>query len=101
MKSTPRKKKIMKEYKATYTNENPQEYPNGKVTLHRRNSDKRVKHPIAMGTYHIMNWHSFDDMGATMETVQVWNPITKRLFEIYSTDEGETFTFSQPEPYLA
>jgi len=83
----------MKEYEATYTNENPQEYPNGKVIL-------RGAHGVPMGTYHIMNWHSFDDMGASLETVQVWNPITKRLFEIYSTDEGETFTFTQPEPYL-
>ena len=88
---------IMKEYKATYTDESPQEYPNGKVTLHRRNSDARVKHPVAHGTYHIMNWHSFDDLGTTMETVQVWNPITKRLFEIYSSDEGETFTFDMVE----
>ena len=87
----------MKEYKATYTDESPQEYPNGKVTLHRRNSDARVKHPVAHGTYHIMNWHSFDDLGTTMETVQVWNPITKRLFEIYSSDEGETFTFDMVE----
>ena len=84
---------IMKEYKATYTNESPQEYPNGKVTL---DTDE-----FNLGTYHIMNWHSFDDMGASLETVQVWNPITKRLFEIYSQDEGETFAFSQPEPYLA
>ena len=83
----------MKEYKATYTNESPQEYPNGKVTL---DTDK-----FNLGTYHIMNWHSFDDMGASLETEQVWNPSTKRLFEIYSQDEGETFTFTQPEPYLA
>ena len=91
---------IMKEYEATYTSTDVNQRQ-GKVTLHRRSTDKRVKHPIAMGTYHIMNWHSFDDMGASLETVQVWNPITKRLFEIYSQDEGETFTFSQPEPYLA
>ena len=81
---------IMREYEATYTNENPQEYPNGKVTLEGSSAE-----------YHIMNWHSFDDMGVSLETVQVWNPITKRLFEIYSSDEGETFTFEQPEPYLA
>ena len=80
----------MKNYKATYTNESPQEYPNGKITLEGSEA-----------TYNIMNWHSFDDFGTTMETVQVWNPITKRLFEIYSQDEGETFTFTQPEPYLA
>jgi hypothetical protein len=87
---------IMKEYKATYTSTDVNQRQ-GKVTLHRRSTDKRVKHPIAMGTYHIMNWHSFDDMGASLETVQVWNPITKRLFEIYSSDEGETFTFEMQE----
>ena len=87
----------MKEYEATYTNESPQEYPNGKVTLHRRNTDARVKHPVKMGTYHIMNWHSWDGEGQTLDTAQVWNPITKRLFEIYSSDEGETFTFDLQE----
>ena len=88
---------IMKEYEATYTNENAEQYPHGKVTLHRRSTDARVKHPVPMGTYHIMNWHSFDDMGASLDTVQVWTPLTKRLFEIYSTDEGETFTFDMVE----
>ena len=86
----------MKQYKATYTSTDVNQRQ-GKVTLHRHSADKRVKHPIAMGTYHIMNWHSFDDMGASLETVQVWNPITKRLFEIYSSDEGETFTFNMVE----
>lgn len=75
-----------KTYKATYTNENPHEYPNGKVTL--EGSSAR---------YHIMNWHSFDDIGVSLDTVQVWNPHTHQLFEIYSSDEGETFTFSAPE----
>ena len=86
---------IMKEYEATYTSTDVGNLT--RVTLHRRSTDKRVKHPIAMGTYHIMNWHSFDDMGASLDTVQVWNPITKRLFEIYSSDEGETFTFEMQE----
>ena len=45
-------------------------------------------------TYHIMNWHSYDDFGQTLETVQVWNPITKLLSEIYSMDEGNTFSFT-------
>jgi len=87
---------IMKQYEATYSDTSDYE-SQGKVTLHRRNADARVKHPTPMGTYHIMNWHSFDDGGATLETVQVWNPITKRLFEIYSSDEGETFTFDLQE----
>ena len=85
----------MKEYKATYTSKAPFAYPNGKVTLHRRNTDGRVKHPTPMGTYHIMNWHTAG--WPHLETVQVWNPITKRLFEIYSTDEGKTFTFDMVE----
>ena len=73
-----------KKHEATYTDESPQEYPNGKMTLD-------------SVTYHIMNWHSYDDFGQTIETVQVWNPITKRLFEIYSMDEGETFSFELQE----
>ena len=88
----------MNEYKATYTDlftehADPNNQSQGKITLR---TDK-----FDLGTYHIMNWHSFEDMGASLETVQVWNPITKRLFEIYSSDEGETFTFGQPEPCLA
>jgi hypothetical protein len=82
----------MTEYRATYTDKDAPTQT--KVTLHRHNTDNIVG---VAGTYHIMNWHSFDDMGASLETVQVWNPITKRLFEIYSTDEGETFTFEMQE----
>jgi len=85
----------MKEYEATYTSTDVGNLT--RVTLHRRSTDKRVKHPIAMGTYHIMNWHTYSDIGNDLETVQVWNPITKRLFEIYSTNEGETFTFDMVE----
>ena len=82
---------IMKEYKVTYNNDNPSEYPHGRLTLEGNNQQELC----------IMNWHSFDDMGASLETVQVWSPSTKRLFEIYSQDEGETFSFTQPEHYLA
>ena len=81
----------MKQYEATYTIDNPSEYPHGRLTLEGDNQQQLC----------IMDWHSFDDMGASLETVQVWNPSSKRMFEIYSTDEGETFTFEQPEPYLA
>ena len=87
----------MKQYEATYEDTDPNNLSQGKVTLHRRSTDVRVKHPIKMGTYHIMNWHTYSDYGQDLETVQVWNPITKRLFEIYSTDEGETFTFDMVE----
>ena len=69
-----------KKYEATYTDDNPEEYPHGRITLEGYE-------------YHIMNWHSYDDFGQTVETVQVWNPKTKRLFEIYSVDEGETFSY--------
>ena len=85
----------MKQYEATYTDEDAPTQT--KVTLHRRSTDARVKHPVPHGTYHIMNWHTYSDIGQDLETVQVWNPITKRLFEIYSTDEGETFTFDMVE----
>ena len=88
----------MKQYEATYEDTNPNDLNQGKVTsAQAQHRCKRVKHPIKMGTYHIMNWHTFDDEGASLETVQVWNPITKRLFEIYSSDEGETFTFDLQE----
>ena len=79
----------MRTYNATYTDASPEDYPHGRITLENGNQ------------LCIMNWHSFDDMGASLETVQVWSPTTKRIFEIYSIDEGETFTFEQPEPYLA
>ena len=81
----------MKAYNVTYNNDTPSEYPHGRLTLEGNNQQELC----------IMNWHSFDDMGASLETVQVWSPSTKRLFEIYSLDEGETFSFEQPEPYLA
>jgi hypothetical protein len=80
----------MKEYKATYTSKAPFAYPHGKVTLHRF-SPAHDGH-VALGTYHIMNWHTAG--WPHLETVQVWNPINKRMFEIYSSDEGKTFTFN-------
>jgi hypothetical protein len=87
----------MKQYKATYTSKAPFAYPHGKVTLHRRSTDARVKHPTPSvpPTYHIIGWHTAG--WPHLETVQVWNPITKRMFEIYSSDEGETFTFDMVE----
>ena len=89
----------MKQYEATYTNDQPSEYPHGRIILNRLMSAGGKQ--LAGIELCVMNWHSFDDMGASLETVQVWSPATKRLFEIYSQDEGETFTFSQPEPYEA
>ena len=90
-------RRMIKNDMKTYEDTDPNNLSQGKVTLHRRSTDARVKHPVAMGTYHIMNWHTYSDIGQDLETVQVWNPITKRLFEIYSTDEGETFTFDMVE----
>ena len=75
----------MKAYEATYTNDQPSEYPHGRITLD--NGSQLC----------IMNWHTYSDIGQDLETVQVWSPVTKRLFEIYSTDEGETFTFDMVE----
>lgn len=39
----------------------------------------------------ITNIHSFDDFGATMDTFTI--ELDGEIKEIYSYDEGETFTF--------
>ena len=47
-----------------------------------------------LGLWRISNWHSFDDMGATLETLTVQRlGVTK---EVYSYDDGETFTILPP-----
>ena len=46
-------------------------------------------------TWEIVNWHSFDDMGNTVETLTIQSG--KEQKEIYSFDEGETFTFEVGE----
>ena len=44
-----------------------------------------------LGLWAITNWHSFDDIGNTLETLTIKRlGVTK---EVYSFDEGETFTF--------
>ena len=48
--------------------------------------------------WQIINWHSFDDLGATIETLTIerGNQVDqskRETKEIYSFDEGETFTF--------
>ena len=47
--------------------------------------------------WQIREWHSFDDFGATCETLTIerGNATTQtyKTKEIYSHDEGETFTF--------
>ena len=87
---------IMKEYEATYTNDQPSEYPHGRIILNRLMSADGSKQ-LAGIELCIMNWHTYSDIGNDLETVQVWSPATKRLFEIYSSDEGETFTFEMQE----
>jgi len=48
-----------------------------------------------LGLWAITNWHSFDDIGNTLETLTVKRlGVTK---EVYSFDEGETFTFEAGE----
>ena len=43
----------------------------------------------------ITDWHSFDDIGNTIETLTVQRlGVTK---EVYSFDEGETFTLESGE----
>ena len=42
-------------------------------------------------TWEIINWHSYDDIGNTIETLTIQNGEKQK--EIYSLDEGETFTF--------
>ena len=44
-----------------------------------------------LGLWRITNWHSFDDIGNTIETLTIQSG--KELIDIYSFDEGETFTF--------
>ena len=42
-------------------------------------------------TWNVTNWHSFDDFGSTVETLTIEKDGETK--EIYSLDEGETFTF--------
>lgn len=84
----------MKTYTATYHND----YPtcNGRRVF---DTDKGTKLTLSngddlVGNYTVINWHSFDGHGQTLETVTVKNSIWgTNPVEIYSTDEGETFTF--------
>ena len=48
-----------------------------------------------LGLWAITDWHSFDDIGNTLETLTVKRlGVTK---EVYSFDEGETFTLEAGE----
>ena len=42
-------------------------------------------------TWDIINWHTYSDFGADLETLTIQSG--KEQKEIYSIDEGETFTF--------
>ena len=46
---------------------------------------------IDLNTWEIIKWHSFADFGATIETLTITKDGETK--EIYSLDEGETFTF--------
>jgi hypothetical protein len=46
-------------------------------------------------TWEIINWHSFDDLGNTIETLTIQSGEAQK--EIYSFDEGETFTLEVGE----
>ena len=81
-------------YTATYHNN----YPtcNGRQVF---DTDKGTKLTLSKGddfkgNYTVIDWHSYDGYGQTLETVTVKNSIWgTNPVEIYSTDEGETFTF--------
>ena len=82
-------------FKATYLNTYPR--VNGRQVF---DTDEGTKLTLSKGddfkgNYTVIKWHSYDDYGQTLETVTVKNDIWgSNPVEIYSTDEGETFTFS-------
>ena len=80
-------------YTATYHNN----YPtcNGRQVFDTGKGTKLTLHGQGMeGDYKVIDWHSFDDYGQTLETVTVKNSIWgTNPVDIYSTDGGETFTF--------
>lgn len=90
-------KNDMKQYEANYNNNCPKinglkvvdDYKGSKITL--TNGDFK-------GVYKVINWHKwFDGYGETLETVTVKNVIPFcNQTEIYSTDQGQTFTFEHP-----
>ena len=45
--------------------------------------------------WEITNWHSYDDLGGNIETLTIERDGETK--EIYSTDEGETFTLELRE----
>lgn len=58
--------------------------PDHIITLHQDGAGK--DHVLT-----VVDWHSFNDFGQSLETVTVRKDEIK--FEIYSQDEGDTFTF--------
>jgi hypothetical protein len=90
---------IKNDMRTTYTATYHNNYPtcNGRRVF---DTDKGTKITLTgdgmEGDYIVINWHSWDDYGQTLETVTVKNVIWfSDPVEIYSTDEGETFTFEQ------
>ena len=60
-------------------------------------STRKVIDLAGYGELDVLDWHSGDDFGQTLETVRVRNNQTGEIFDIYSVDEGESFTFEMLE----
>ena len=41
--------------------------------------------------WNIIDWHTFDDFGQTLDTLTIKNPFDGKQLEVFSKDEGETF----------
>ena len=83
----------MKEYRATYHDREGGTISTDGVsdiglTLHGKESTLH---------FTILNWSSFNDFGQTLETVLVVG-LDGKDREIYSQDEGKTFTLELHEP---
>ncbi|MAF42599.1 MAG: hypothetical protein CMI54_00325 [Parcubacteria group bacterium] len=62
----------------------------GRMTLHGKESTLH---------FTILKWHTWDDFGQTLDTVLV-RGLDGEEREIYSQDEGDTFTLELEEPVL-
>ena len=78
-------------YQANYHNNYPN--VNGRQVFD-KDGDVTLTKGDFEGRYHILNWHSYDDFGAEVETVTLKNvlPFTNEVTAV-SYDNGETFTF--------
>jgi hypothetical protein len=91
---TKKMNNLKETYLATYRNNYP--LVNGRQVFDAAKGTKLTlsKGDDFKGNYTVIDWHSYDDFGQTLETVTVKNDVWgSNPVEIYSTDEGETFTF--------